>query len=264
MFSEIILFGCILGFIIALLHELSSEQTEGTSQMLSLENEIAIITPKYRHTYTLWGSVIHTYAPAFHPIDFHPIEHHREGAIRRRVFYGRPHARRLQPIRKTTARFLVENWRKSIIGLVKLACTNLEYAGRHMESRDYKAAVQAASTSVENIARALIHCYGDKPNPSSGQEEVLRMLCRRFEGDAKIEFEKAIENVARIDYNKSVLRYLSTHEVQLSDDEANTKRILESASKIVSLFKHIIIEYFGEEISELLSTRAESDTTLMN
>ena len=149
-------------------------------------------------------------------------------------------------------RLLVENWRRSVVGLMKLAEQKLAAAKQHLVVKDYKRAIQAASTSVENITRALIHCFGEKPLPGSGQEEVLRMLAKRFKGDERVEFEKAVDAVKRIDQNRTVLNYLSVRNVynQLFD-RAKTRQIVESTSKIIGLFKRIITERFITEIPEL-------------
>ena len=112
---------------------------------------------------------------------------------------------------------------------------------------------------IENIARALIHCYGGKPDPSSGQEEALKLLSRRLKGVEKIEFENAPHNVARINQNRIVLKSILRHNVQNQlFDETRTRQIVESASKIVRPFTRIIIEHFGEEIPELLSAKAQT------
>jgi len=156
--------------------------------------------------------------------------------------------------RKDGGSDFVRIWRNSIAGLVRLAERNLELAKRHLRLQDYKNSIGAASTGVENIARALIYCCGGKPNPTSGQEEALEILSRRFKGDEKTEIEKAIDTVTRIDYYKSVLKYASKHNVQAQlFDDASTGEIFESASTVVDCFKRIIIERFGEEIPELLS-----------
>ena len=149
-------------------------------------------------------------------------------------------------------RFLVENWRRSVVGLMKLAEQKLAAAKQHLFVKDYMRAIQAASASVENIARALIHCFGERPLPGSGQEEALRMLAKRFKGDERVEFEKAVDAVKHISQNKMVLNYLSVRNVynQLFD-RAKTRQIVESTSKIVGLFKRIITERFITEIPEL-------------
>lgn len=156
--------------------------------------------------------------------------------------------------RKDRGSDFVRIWRNSIAGLVRLAKRNLELANRHLSLQDYKNSVEAAGTSVENIARALIYCYGDKPNPTSGQEEALDILSRRFKGDEKTELEKTIGTVTRIDYYQSALKYVSKHNVQTQlFDDASTDEIFESASTVVDFFERIILERFGEEIPELLS-----------
>jgi len=148
---------------------------------------------------------------------------------------------------------LLETWRKSIVGLVRLAQGNLALARQRLEAGDYEAAVEGAVTSVENISRALMHCYGEKPELNLGQEEALRLLCRRFIGNEKIEFEKAIVDVVQLYHNKIVQRYRSKHNIGFCflHTETRTRLILGSASKIVALFAQIIDEHFATEIPEL-------------
>ncbi len=122
--------------------------------------------------------------------------------------------------------------------------------------RDYRTAIQLALTSVENISRALLHCYGEKPDPGSGQEEALKLLSRRFQGEEKIEFEKAIDTMSHIANNKLSLPYSAKYKSALNLqtrllDETETKKILKSASNVVSLFKRIITQHFTTEIPGL-------------
>ena len=122
--------------------------------------------------------------------------------------------------------------------------------------RHYRTAVEVAFTGVENISRALIHCYGGKPDPGPGQEEALRLLSQRLQGDEKTAFDKAIDKVANITKRKMAfpyrVQYVSTNNVQIRPlDEEETKQILESASNVVELFKQIIINNFSTEIPEL-------------
>lgn len=157
------------------------------------------------------------------------------------------------PARKNNnGRILVENWRKSVVGLMKLAEQKLAAAKQHLIARDYERAIQAASTSVENISRALIHCFGEKPLLGSGQEEVLKMLAKRFKGGERGEFEEAADAISHIDQNKTALNDLSRRNVanQLFNG-AKARQIVESASRIVDLFKHIITERFITELPEL-------------
>lgn len=161
-----------------------------------------------------------------------------------RYYPVEPYMERPIQQRERNAGILVENWRRSIIGLIRLADENLKLASKHMELGDFKAAVHVAYTGVENITRALIHCCGGKPDLSMGQEEALKILSRRFEGNEKIDFEKALENVAFLE------RFRRNGQTQRLDN-STTKRILESASKTVSLFKRVITEFFITEIPEL-------------
>ncbi|NIQ06183.1 MAG: hypothetical protein GWO20_10800, partial [Candidatus Korarchaeota archaeon] len=109
---------------------------------------------------------------------------------------------------------LVETWRRSVMGLLWLADGNLKSAQRYLKLKDYTNCINAASTSVENIARALIHCFGGKPDPDSGQQEPLKLLVTRLPEDEKAQFEGAIELVAYIDRNKRTLEHLSTNEMR--------------------------------------------------
>jgi len=147
---------------------------------------------------------------------------------------------------------ILQGWRSSIVGLVRLADRNLTVARKHLEASNYRLAIQAASTSIENISRALIHCFGDKPNQDPGQEEVLRILSTRFNGDEKAEFDRSIEMIAKINHNRIASRYLSSQNVRLTPfNRAQTNLVIESASNILSRFRQILIQHFSDEIPEL-------------
>jgi HEPN domain-containing protein len=230
-----ILFGIVLGFVIAGLKEFSEKKQYKPQASNRADRALPIVRPNIRHEI---------------------LDHYRDW---RRLNIQRMQElsglRELSGRQQTTTKKgknLVENWRKSIVGLFKLAERNLTVAKEYLDLQDNKRAVQAASTSVENISYALIHCFGEKPVPGSGQEEALRMLSRRFGQDDKIEFEEAISSVASIEQNKKVLNYLSTHKINNQIfNEARTRQIVESASNIVGLFKRIITERFVTEIPEL-------------
>ncbi len=179
----------------------------------------------------------------------------REYNWRMTIPQGTFHPRTPEPLRlkptgnkKATVRTLLENWRRSIDGLIRLADTNLDSARRHIEVGNYTAAVHAAFTSTENIARALIHCCGGKPDLRPGQEEALRMLTRRFKGEEKEEFEKAIDSIAEFTLDKA----LWGNPTRCLLNESRAKQTLEAALKTVAMFKRIINTHFGEEIQKLL------------
>ncbi len=171
---------------------------------------------------------------------------------------SRPFFERSQRTKEENTKFLVENWRKSIVGLVRMAEENLTSAEKtHLAvRRDYRTAIELALTSVENISRALIHCYGEKPELGSGQEEALKLLSRRFQGEEKTEFEKAIATMSCIAHEKMSFpyraKYKSAYNLQIRLlEEMKTKKILKSASNVVSLFKRIITHHFTTEIPGL-------------
>jgi len=230
-----ILFGIALGFVIAGLKEFSEKKQYKPQTTNSARGTLPIVPQHIRH-------------------DILDYYRERRRLYRRRMLElsGLGGLSGRQQTTTEKGKSLVESWRKSIVGLVKLAERNLTVAKQHLDLKDYKKAVQAASTSLENISHALIHCFGEKPVLGSGQEEALRMLFRRFHQDDKIEFEEAISNVVCTDQNKKVLSYLSTHNIsnQIFND-ARTRQIVESASKTVSLFKRIMTERFITEIPEL-------------
>jgi hypothetical protein len=163
---------------------------------------------------------------------------------------------------------LVKNWRISIQGLIRLANSNLSISKQQLQRKQYGLAVQTASTSIENISRALIHCFGGKPNQSPGQEEALRMLTRRFQGSERKKFMKATEIAAIISSENSKLK-CSTSNIEYTHsyaynqytitcnptfEEAEAKRILKSACKTFNIFRGIIFRHFAHEIPELAET----------
>ena len=176
----------------------------------------------------------------------------RQQRIRRMQELQRRQHSTMQKAANVNGKTLVETWRKSVVGLIRLAEENLAVARHHLETKDCEASVKATSTGVENIARALIHCYGGKPDPNQGQEEALRILSQRFKGEQRAQFERAVDSLARISHNTIALRYISKHNVQIQLlDETKAKQILESALGIVHLFKQILTDHFVAEIPEL-------------
>lgn len=147
---------------------------------------------------------------------------------------------------------ILEDWRKSILGLIKLAENNLQIAECYFTTMNYKEAVDAAATSVENISRALLHCYGEKPYPNSDQEEPLRIVARRLQGEEKVRFEKTVDEVVQIYHNKIFLTCLLENGTQVSLlDKERTRQTVEIARKVVFQFRRIMEEHFGMEIAEL-------------
>ncbi len=162
--------------------------------------------------------------------------------------------------RNVFTRVMVRNWRKTVLGLVNLAEQNLESAKISFDTRNYLATVQAASTSVENIARALIYCCGGKPESVADQEEALRILSPRFKGTERTEYETAVDNVALISQNRIAQNFLLKHNIQDQlFDEKGTKQLLENASKTVNLFKRIVNEHFGQELKHPPFMRAQAN-----
>jgi len=191
--------------------------------------------------------------------NYHLARPHRQLGIedywRRRMSYERAFQHpRLEPQNNEDPRILVESWRKSIVGLVTLADRNFESAKAFYEQGHCAKAILTSSTGVENISRALIHCCGGKPDESPGQEEALRMLSTRFEGDKRTRFERAIRNVECINENTATLGSLSTDQVTNQIiEQAKARQVLELATETISILREIITEKYANEIPGLYS-----------
>lgn len=233
----LIAIGAIMGFLIATLSKLPPKKKKPTPQRPRREHRT-----NYPHR---------TYYPHFQTTVFR-----RNTAIPRRFLERSRALHRPSQTTRTNTKQLIKNWQKSIIGLVKLAEKNLQVAEEHLKTQNYHRTVEAVFTSVENISRALMHCYGGNPNPSGGQEEALKLLSQRLSEDERHEFHEAIERIAKINHSKTSYPYhlhnTSTYNVEIKIlDKEETKRILESASNVVRLFEYIITKHFATEIPEL-------------
>jgi len=263
----ILLVGIILGFMMAILRERSSKQKRSPPQALGA-GQIRDNVPDDRHNYpddrwrmSVAGNInVATGFTTFrdsrrYDLTERLLEHGSGRTVRREVVSGGTQGLSVAPrlgSGQVITKTLLENWKRSIVGLIKSADKNLGVAKLNLEVGNYSVSVQAAVTSVENISCALIHCYSGKPDYGSGQEEALRMLARRFKGDEKSEFEKAIDSVAYIYDNRMISKYLLMHNPQEQlFAQVNARQILESASEVVSLFKRIINGHFAPEIPEL-------------
>jgi HEPN domain-containing protein len=161
--------------------------------------------------------------------------------------------------RDRNVKSLCMNWRRAIVGLLGLAERNLQSGREKLILEDYESVISSAAISVENAARALIYCYGGKPNVRSGQEEPLRMLATRFTESEREEFDKAVETVAQITRNRIVLKNLPPGETrQEVFGKRQAKQLHNSALEVTSFFKKIIEEKFGDEIPEVRTAEKRS------
>jgi len=173
-----------------------------------------------------------------------------------RVFSTRQPLRMRVGDEVVSTKALVETWKESIVGLIRLAQINLSSAEQCMDRGDYRAAVESALTSTENISRALLHCYGEKPETGSGQGEALGLLVRRFTGKERAEFEKAVEEISRLNESRVVQGDSATPKPDHSFTftRAIARSTIDPASRVVNLFSRIIDENFAAEIPELRET----------
>ena len=180
----ILLAAAVLGFIIVVLQELSSNK--GVNKRQEIRRRPTTIG--YREYYppmSLYGQT--SVNSLHHEYNLGHLARSRERArveaLIRRV--RRP-TRARDRAQRTKRNSIVATWHRSVVGLVRLADKNLEQAQQHITSNNYKNSITAASIGVENIARALIHCFGGKPNVDTGQQEPLRMLVSRLDEEEKL------------------------------------------------------------------------------
>ncbi len=152
---------------------------------------------------------------------------------------------------------LLRNWRRSIAELISNAHRNLNAAEERYALADYNEAVEKAATCVENITRALIHCYGGLPNPMAGQEEALRMLSNRLEGEEKEEFERAVDSVALMTSRRARFQDSAGAQPLGRSTETEAGVLLTLTSRVLQLFSEIIVENFSDEIPELPAVMPE-------
>ena len=146
---------------------------------------------------------------------------------------------------------LVERWRESVVGLARLAHQNLSLAKNHLGMRNHASALEYAATSLENISRALIHCLGGKPDKEGGQEEALRILSSKMQGEKKTELEEAIDSMATVNRDLTTMRESLKSNRRPSVGQAEIRKIIGSVSKAVVLLRQIIVKHFASEIPGL-------------
>lgn len=247
----IVILGILLGLILAAREIFSHAERNPTQRSPPRSgSNVQPTRPQFQRTPTYTPRTLPTFRPLSDSVAGILGEAAREADIRRGIV--RPPPYQSGASEAVNGKNLLENWRKSIIGLIKLAESNLQTAKLQAAMMNHKAVAEAAATGVENVSRALLHCYGEKPDLSSGQEEPLRLLARRLQGEERAQFEKAIDEAVQLCRNKIVQAYLSKRNIQAPLlNEAKTQQILETATKIVSQFRQIIDEHFATEIPEL-------------
>ena len=163
--------------------------------------------------------------------------------LRRRVPLRRPSQHRIN------TKTLITTWRNAITNLIFHAIENLNLAKLHMRDANYIDTVREASISVENIARAMIHCFGAKADIEPGQEEVLRMIAPKVIESRREQFLKTINIVAEIARTRKTIRQTSARNIQTRlVNKTIANNILESSRKIVDLYREIIHEQFSTEL----------------
>jgi hypothetical protein len=175
--------------------------------------------------------------------------------LRRRTINER-HLQRILN-QQNNAKALHQTWRRSIVGLRSLAHSHLQLANKKLQLHSYEEAIEEATTSVENIARALLYCYGDKPSPEAGQEEPLKMLAARLTGPDRIVIESAIDSISMICRKRNGLKKAnsSAFTVEFFDSE-NTRQLVDLARSVVNTIQQVMNNRFRLEIPDLTTQGA--------
>ncbi len=150
---------------------------------------------------------------------------------------------------------MLKTWRGSVLKLIKLAHRNSFLAQQLLQKGECWFAMNAAVTSMENMSRALLHCFGEMPEPNSGQDEALRLLARRLSAGEKQEFQKIIDESRKLREKaaaQNLLRQQQPFPRPIPTRSTVTPIIL-SSTEIIKAIRQIINRHFTSEIPELLA-----------
>ena len=180
---------------------------------------------------------------------------HGDYELRRRTIFEHHLQQTLK--QQNNVKTLHQTWRRSIVGLRSLAHSHLQLANKKLQLHSYEEAIAEADTSVENIARALLYCYGDKPNPEAGQEEPLKMLAARLKGPDRIVIESAIDSISVIYRKRIDLKKLESPAITMKFfDGENTRQLVDLARSVVNALQQVMDNRFRLEIPELTAQGA--------
>jgi hypothetical protein len=136
---------------------------------------------------------------------------------------------------------IVREWKRAMRNLVQDAMLQMGEAQKWWDLNNIALAIFSASTAVEKMARALLHCHGIRPELDFGQAEALRLMQAVYKESQGEPFQKSIEFMEKI----TALRR-STETL----DNTTAKETMEEATRTFELYKRIIKEKFSIEIEE--------------
>lgn len=158
------------------------------------------------------------------------------------VYYSRPIIRPVQP------RF-VAIWRSAVNNLVQSATIHMSEAKRWLQLNNTGAAVLAACMGVEKMARALLHCYGIRPEQNYGQAEALRLLQAIAKENQNERFQEKIGLVEKITAAKASMELrLRSQTATDFPDKTAAEQMFSEAANIIQFYKQIIQEKFATEL----------------
>lgn len=171
-------------------------------------------------------------------------------SVRNHITWQQRPFTRLQTPTNLNQPHMATTWKRAVNNLLLDATIRIGDAQRLLQSGDVVEAVLFASLSVEKIARALLHCYGIKPNTSYGQAEGLRLLHAVVKESLDEDFQKSIETVEEITAAKTSLDLMRSNNATQTRfiDQTTAKHICHEATKTATLYKKIIDEKFAKEL----------------
>jgi len=171
-------------------------------------------------------------------------------SIRNRITWEQRPFTRLQTTTPLNPPNMVTTWKRAVNNLLQDASIRVDDAQRLLQSGDITEAVLFASLSVEKISRALLHCYGIRPNTSYGQAEGLRLLLAIDKESLNEDFQKSIAAIEEITTAKTSLDLMRSNNTDQTRfiDQPTAKHICHEATKIVTLYKKIIEKKFAQEL----------------
>ena len=99
------------------------------------------------------------------------------------------------------------------------------------------------------MARALLHCYGIRPEQNYGQAEALRLLQAIAKESQNERFQEKITIVEKITAEKaSMERRLRSQTATDFLDKTAAEQMLSEAANVIQFYKQIIQEKFATEL----------------
>lgn len=145
-------------------------------------------------------------------------------------------------------------WARSIITLIRQAEFEINDAQLQLKTEDYRSATSAVTAALEYMTKAVLYCFGEKPDAVVGELEPLKLVSLRLKEQERLKFDECIEQISRIYMIEEELENQTNQETETLLNTKNAPCLVDSAAKIVKAFRETLAEHFGAEIPELYET----------